>query len=133
MKFLLIVILSTILCGCSPFEVRDNLVGMYPADMNRMGNKAFDFEAGGTTEEAFEKILTFLKSKKMHILKQDKRRFFIVADNFKAIFPYCIDTTKVSFLIEEIETNKIKIKVACRNHDLAKEAFQAIKQMINKK
>ena len=133
MRCLLIIIMGLLLYGCSPLDVRANLVGMYPIDINRMGNKTFEIEVASTKEEAFFKIVTFFEEKKSNILQSNKKQFFIVADNLKVIYKYCITTSRVAVLIEDNDNKTITIKVASRNHDLAQEVSIEIKTIMSNK
>lgn len=131
MKILIVLVLVFCLSGCSPFEIKENLMGMTIGDMNRLDNKIFAQKIKlKSIDVAYEDIVIFSKSKGAHFFNQDKKKYFLVLDNLKKFYPFCINTTKVAIHLKQEDNGIIKVEIACRNHDLGQKVSTEIFGML---
>lgn len=114
---LIAVLLVLALSGCSMAQLRQEFVGLCISDVKKSKTRQtqqYDLSNG----ECLAGIRDVLKDMKA-IMRENKKRHFIVADNFQNAFKSCINTTQVGILVTAWEKDKTQIDIASGNADLA--------------
>jgi hypothetical protein len=117
MKRLLAVLLLLGLCGCSAAQLRQEFIGYSINDVKTSKNKQTqNFDMSGS--DCVAKIKELLKEMRA-IVREDRRKQYLVADNFQYAFRSAIDTTAVGILVTSRTANKCDVEIASDNPGLA--------------
>jgi hypothetical protein len=139
-NFVILIMVLFSLCGCagvielprrflgiSPYSFRKEHVGRYR--YSQLFNSGYKY--------CYETILEVLKEMDVNVFYTNKKEQYILVAGFNRIFSYCIDTTKVCILFEEMSSHQTKVDVVCHNPRLAKFAservFSDLKQKLSQK
>jgi hypothetical protein len=117
MKKAMVLVLVLFLSGCSMTQLRQEFIGLSISDVKNSKSRQTQ-QYGLPADECVIKIKEALSDMKA-IAREDKKRKFIVADNFQNVFRSSIDTTQVGILVTAWEVNKSQVDVASENIDLA--------------
>ena len=112
-------------------EVRQEFVGLSVSDVRNSKTRQtqqYDISSG----ECIAKIKEVLSEMKT-IVRENRRKNFIYADNFQKAFKSCIDTTQVGIVVTPWEKNKSQVDVASANNDLAAFVSKKISEKIKPK
>jgi len=129
MKKLLVALLLIGLCGCSAAQMRQEFIGYSPNDVRASKNKhvlSFDMSAS----DCITKIKDVFK-KMGAIVRESRRRQYILADNFQNVFSSTIDTTQVGVLVISTTANKCNVEIASGNLGLAVFVSEEISKKLN--
>lgn len=129
MKKLLTVLLLIGLCGCSAVQLRQEFIGYSAPDVKASKNKqvqSYDMSAS----DCNTKIRDVLK-KMGAIIREDRRKNYIRADNFQNVFKSTIDTTQIGILVISTGTNKCRVEIASGNIGLAVFVSSEISKKLN--
>ena len=117
MKRLIAVLLVLGLCGCSTAQIKQEFVGYSMNDVKNSKTKQVqDFDMSAA--DCIAKIKDVLKDMEA-IARENKRKQYIVADNFQNVFRSTIDTTQVGILVTSISQGKCRVETASGNIGLA--------------
>jgi len=117
MMRLIAVLLVLALSGCSMTQIRQELIGLNVSDVkNSKTRQTQQYDI--SSEDCLAGIRGVLKDMEA-IAREDKKKYFIVADNFQKSLKSCIDTTQAGILVTPWEKNKSQVDVASGNADLA--------------
>lgn len=111
------VILMLLLCGCSAAQLRQEFIGYSINDVKNSKNKQvlnFDMIA----DDCIMKIKDVLNDMGA-IIRENRRKKYIVADSFEGVFRSTIDTTQVGILVIPTSEDKCRVEVASGNIALA--------------
>jgi len=111
------ILLVLCLCGCSITQVRQEFIGLTASDVKDSKTKQTE-QYDISSDKCLAEIREVLK-KMDAIVRENRRKKFIVADNFQNAFPSCIDTTQVGILVTPLQADKTQVDVASGNVDLA--------------
>lgn len=116
-KWIAPLLILFLLAGCSVAQVRQEFIGLSINDVKTSKNKqAQSFEMGSS--ECINKIKDALNEMKA-IVREDKKKQFITADNLQKAFRSTIDTTQVGILVTSTNPDKCEVEIASGNIDLA--------------
>lgn len=116
-KWVALLLILSLSAGCSIAQVRQEFIGLSINDVKTSKNKqiqSFDM----SSSECINKIKDVLNEMKA-IVREDKKRQFITADNLQKAFRSTIDTTQVGILVTSTKPNKCEVEIASGNIDLA--------------
>lgn len=117
LKRIAVLLLALVLYGCSLTQVRQEWIGYFASDVKNSKTKQVQtFNMSGP--ECISKIKNELKSMNA-IVREDKGKHYISADNFQGVFRSTIDTTPVGIVVTWLEPNKTQVEIASNNVDLA--------------
>lgn len=117
MKWAALLLILSLSAGCSIAQVRQEFIGLSINDVKTSKNKqiqSFDM----SSSECINKIKEALNEMKA-IVREDKKKQFITADNLQKAFRSAIDTTQVGILVTSTKPNKCEVEIASGNIDLA--------------
>ncbi|MDD5441662.1 MAG: hypothetical protein PHZ27_05595 [Candidatus Omnitrophica bacterium] len=131
MKF--IYILFTILfIGCSPLEF-SRLLGTGTQTFKTKG-KIYKETITADFDSCYILTKNLLNSHNITIVREDYVTGYIIANNFKHIFPQSTEATEVAFFFSEPDDNTTIIEISSLNYNLAehvaKKTFDYIKNEI---
>lgn len=112
-----IIIPVLLLCGCSAAQLRQEFIGYFANDVKNSKNKqvqSLDMSA----DDCVTKIKDILRDMKA-IVRENRARRYIVADNFQHVFRSAIDTTQAGIIVTPKDAAKCDVEVASSNKDLA--------------
>lgn len=116
-KWVALLLVLSLFAGCSVAQVRQEFIGLSINDVKTSKNKQVQsFEMGSS--ECINKIKDALNEMKA-IVREDKKKQFITADNLQKAFRSAIDTTQVGILVASISPNRCEVEIASGNIDLA--------------
>ncbi|MBI5124074.1 MAG: hypothetical protein HZA72_01485 [Candidatus Omnitrophica bacterium] len=117
MRWITVLLLTLVLCGCSLASIKHEWIGYFASDVkNSKAKQVQTFNMSGP--DCINKIKDELKSMGA-IVREDKDSHYICADNFQGVFRSTIDTTHVGILVTWLEADKTQVEVASNNVDLA--------------
>ena len=117
MKKLLAAFLFVGLCGCSATQVRQEFIGYSMNDVKNSKTKQvqnFDMSAS----DCITKIKDVLKDMGA-IVRESRKKQYILADNFQKVFRSTVDTTQVGISVISTGEGKCRVEIASGNIDLA--------------
>jgi len=117
-KHIIVTVLLVFLTGCTFPVIREVLLGMssgYVENAPEKYTKVFE----KTPLFCYEKTIEAVNGMNAKVEHKDSHKYFIVADRFEKVFPFCIDTTKVGILIKSPGEGKAEVMVASGNYNLA--------------
>lgn len=116
-KWIALLLILSLLAGCSIARVRQEFIGLSINDVKTSKNKQIQsFEM--SSSECINKIKDALSEMKA-IVREDKKKQFITADNLQKAFRSAIDTTQVGILVTSTKPNRCEAAIASGNIDLA--------------
>ena len=116
-KWIALLLILSLLAGCSSSQIRQEFIGLSINDVKTSKNKqiqSFDM----SSSECINKIKGALNEMRA-IVREDKKKQFITADNLQKAFRSAIDTTQVGILVTSTKPNKCEAELASGNIDLA--------------
>ncbi len=118
MKRLMIMLMILSMSGCSPAELRKEILGMSMQDA-KSAERKYARTFNKDVSLCFAKSLDVLKQLNSYVLRADKKRNFILACDFSNAVKFCIDSTQVGILIKRQDADKTQIEVVSQNYHLA--------------
>lgn len=116
MRLAAIVLAVFLLSGCSFAQMRQEFLGYSISDVKTCKHKQSYYMNMDS-----RKCLASIKERLERmgaIVRMSKRKRFIVASNFQAVFKPAIDTTQAGILVTPVEKDKCRIDIASANTDL---------------
>lgn len=129
MKKLIAVLLLVGLCGCSAAQLKQEFIGYFASDVKASKNKqtqSFDMSAS----DCITKVKDVLKIMGA-VVRENRRRQYLTADNFQNAFRSAIDTTPVGILVTSTTANKCRVEIASNNPSLAVFVSGVISKKLN--
>jgi hypothetical protein len=117
-KLVLAVIMLLSIYGCSPLEIRRQLVGMSVSDVES-AEKKFTVNIDKNTDLVFDDTLAWVKKIKARLDAADKKTLFIIVDGFDKIYAPSIDTTEIGIAIKPLDGGRSEVTVASQSDELA--------------
>lgn len=117
LKWLLPLLILVLLAGCSLKSIRQEFLGYSAGDVKSSKNKqvqTFDM-SGPDCVNKIKDVLTSMGA----IIREDRKKHYIYANNFQKVFRSTIDTTQVGIVVTWLEPNKCQVEIASDNTDLA--------------
>ncbi len=110
-------LILVLLAGCSLKSIRQGWLGYSINDVKSSKQKQVqNFDMSGP--DCVNKIKDILTSMGA-IVREDRKKHYIYADNFQKVFRSTIDTTQVGIVVTWLEPNKCQVEIASDNTDLA--------------
>lgn len=131
MKWIAVLLILTLLAGCSLKTLRQDWVGYSSEDVKASKHKQVQsFDMSPT--DCVAKIKEILQ-RKGAIIRENKKKQYIVADNLQGAFRSTIDTTPVGILVSSSGPGKCQVEIASENIALAEFASKEIADSLKPK
>ncbi len=117
MKWISALLILALLAGCSLKSIRQEWIGYSINDVKSSKHKqtqSFDMSSA----DCVTKIKDALKTMQA-IVREDRKKQYIVADNLQNALRSAIDTTQVGILVTPKGADKCQVEIASENIDLA--------------
>jgi hypothetical protein len=131
MKWIAALLILALSAGCSLKTLRQDWIGYSINDVRTSKHKqvqSFDMSSA----DCVAKIKETLKTMEA-IVRENKKKQYIVADNFQTAFRSAIDTTRVGILVTSLSSDKCQVEVASENIALAEFVSKEIVNALNPK
>ena len=131
MRLAALILVLSLLAGCSMAEIRQVALGLSVDDVRNSKHKqVLNFDMSGP--DCMVKIKDALIGMKA-IVREDADKHFIYADNFQKAFRSTIDTTQVGIVVTWLKPNKCQVDIASHNIDLAIFVSKKLSEKLNPK